>query len=127
MTKKYWMRPPLHTSVAVLLLACYVPTFAGPAPAAVPVHIVKSDLRPLIRAGAQSHVQFAVLVPHAVSTTAGGTWSSAAGIATWNYAVQVPTAISLSFHAIRSSLPSSAVLVVRGASTTTSYKARDLN
>jgi transposase len=35
MTKKYWMRPPLHTSFAVLLLACYVPTFAVPAPAAV--------------------------------------------------------------------------------------------
>ncbi len=72
-------------------------------------------------------MQFAVLVPHTVSTTTGGTWSTAAGVATWNYAVQVPTAISLSFHANRSSLPPSAVLVVRGASTTTRYKARDLN
>lgn len=72
-------------------------------------------------------MQFAVLVPHAVSTTTGGTWSSASGIATWNYAVQVPTAISLSFHAVRSSLPRGAAIVVRGASTTTSYKARDLH
>jgi len=104
-----------------------VATIARPAPATVPVHIVKSDLRPLIRAGAQSPVQFAVLVPYAVSTTKGGAWSSAAGIATWSYAVQVPTAISLSFHATKSSLPPSAVLMVRGASTTTSYKARDLH
>lgn len=108
-------------------LTILVATFAGPASAAVRVHIVKSDLRPLIRAGAQSPVQFAVLVPYAVSTATGGVWSSAAGTATWNYAVQVPTAISLSFHTIRSSLPRSAVLVVRGASTTTSYKARDLH
>jgi hypothetical protein len=108
-------------------LTILVATFADPAPAAVRIHIVKSDLRPLIRAGAQSPVQFAVLVPNAVSTTTGGAWSSVAGRATWNYAVQVPTAISLSFHAIRSSLPPSAVLVVRGASTTTSYMARDLH
>jgi lysyl endopeptidase len=105
----------------------FMATFAGPTPAAVPVHIVKSDLRPLIRAGAQSPIQFAVLVPHTMSTTTGGSWSSAAGVATWKYAVQVPTAISLSFHATKSSLPASAVLVVRGTSTTTSYKARDLH
>ncbi len=109
------------------VLAILVATFPSPARAAVRVHIVKSDLRPLIRAGAQSSVQFAVLLPYAVSTTTDGTWSSAAGIATWKYSVQVPTAISLSFHAITSSLPPSALLVVRGASTTTSYKARNLH
>jgi lysyl endopeptidase len=108
-------------------LAILVTMFAGPVLAAVPVHIVKSDLRPLIRAGAKSAVQFAVLVPHTVSTTTGGSWSSTADVATWEYAVQVPTAISLSFHATKSLLPPSAVLVVRGTSTTTSYKARDLN
>jgi hypothetical protein len=108
-------------------LAILLAMFAGPVPAAVPVHIVTSDLRPLIRAGAKSPVQFAVLVPHTVSTTTGGSWSSAAGVATWKYAVQVPTAISLSFHATKSSLPPSAVLVVRGTSTTTSYKARNLH
>ena len=59
-------------------LTILVATFARPAPAAAPVHIVKSDLRPLIRVGAQSPVQFAVLVPHAVSTTTGGAWSNAA-------------------------------------------------
>ena len=102
--------------------------FTQPSLAAIPVHVVKTDLRPLIRAAVQSPVQFAVPVPHSVSTTSGGTWSSTAdGVATWSYAVQVPTAVSLSFHAINSSLPASAVLVVRGAKSTTRYAASDLH
>ncbi len=95
--------------------------------AAVPVHIVKTDLKPLIRAGFDSPVQFAVLVPHAVSAASGGSWSVAAGRATWQYAVDVPTAVSLSFHATLSSLPASAVLVVRGTQSTVSYRAHDLH
>jgi lysyl endopeptidase len=95
--------------------------------AAVPVLIVKADLKPLIRAGMDSPVQFAVLVPHAVSAASGGSWSTADGRATWRYAVDVPTAVSVSFHAINSSLPASATLEVRGAKTTTSYRARDLH
>ncbi len=56
------------------VLAALVLTFAAAALAAgVPVHIVKTDLKPLIRAGFNSPVQFAVLVPHAVSTSSGGT------------------------------------------------------
>lgn len=106
------------------LLASMLPAAAF---AAVPVYIVKTDLKPLIRAGMDSPVQFAVLVPHAVSVTSSGNWSTANGRATWSYAVDVPTAVSLSFHAINSSLPASATLEVRGAKTTTSYRARDLH
>jgi lysyl endopeptidase len=108
-------------------LAAFVSTFAVAALAAVPVHIVKTDLKPLIRAGMDSPVQFAVLVPHAVSATSDGSWSTADGRATWRYAVDVPTAVSLSFHATKSSLPDDATLVVRGARTTTGYRARDMH
>jgi hypothetical protein len=101
--------------------------FTQAAGAATPVHIVRADLKPLIRAAYDSPVQFAVLVPHAASTTNAGIWSVAGDRATWRYAVQVPTAVSLSFHATGSSLPESATLVVRGAKTTTSYGARDLH
>jgi hypothetical protein len=101
--------------------------FAHSASAAVAVHIVRTDLKPLIDAAVDSPVQFAVLVPHRVSTASGGTWSEAGGRATWRYAVQVPTAVSLSFHATQSSLPESATLVVASAKTTTSYRARDLH
>jgi hypothetical protein len=108
-------------------LAAFVSTFAVAALAAVPVHIVKTDLKPLIRAGMDSPVQFAVLVPHAASVTGEGIWSTADDRATWRYAVEVPTAVSLSFHATKSSLPASATLVVRTAKTTTSYRSRDLH
>jgi hypothetical protein len=95
--------------------------------AAVPVHIVKSDLKPLIRAAIESPVQFAVLVPHAVSASTVGTWTTTGQRATWSYAAQVPTAVSLSFHASQSSLPESARLIVRGSQTITSYGPRDLH
>lgn len=117
----------LSAKACVGLLLIPLVFYAGLAAAAVPVHIVKTDLRPLIRAAAQSPVRFAVLVPHAVSTTTGGSWSTDSGTATWSYAVDVPTAVSLSFHAVNSNLPASALLVVRGAHGTTRYSARDLH
>ena len=109
----------------VLTVLAYL--FASAGVAAVPVHVVKTDLKAGIRAGMQSPVQFAVLVPHKLSTASGGTWSTSGDKAIWSYAVQVPTAVSLSFHATASSLPPSATLVVRGAETTTNYRARNLH
>ena len=88
--------------------------------------MVRANLEPLIRAAADSPVQFAVPVPHSASTAASGTWSVAGGQATWRYAVQVPTAVSLSFHARVPSFPESAVLLVSGAHSATSYGASDL-
>jgi hypothetical protein len=65
-------------------------------------------------------------VPHTASTAASGSWSVTGDEATWRYAVQVPTAVSLSFHAL-GALPASATLLVEGGSATTSYSARDLH
>lgn len=113
-------RPLLYAAVLIY-------GFAASAFAAVPVHVVKSDLKPLIRAAVRSPVQFAVSVPHAVSTSTGGTWSATGQLATWTYAARVPTAVSLSFHAAQSNLPEAATLVVRGTKNTTSYNARDVN
>ena len=110
------------TALAVLLAA-----FGHAASAAVTVHIVKTDLKPLIHAAVDSPVQFAVLVPHAASTASAGNWSVEGAQATWRYAVAVPTAVSLSFHATQSLLPESATLIVRGAKTATSYRAHDLH
>jgi len=62
-----------------------------------------------------------------LSAENAGNWSVEGAQATWRYAVAVPTAVSLSFHAVRISLPDSAVLVVRGAKTTTTYGARDVH
>jgi len=68
-----------------------------------------------------------VPVPHAASTASAGTWSVSGGRAVWRYAVRVPTAVSLSFHATEVTFPESAVLEVRGARTTTSYSAREVH
>jgi len=98
---------------------------AGAAPAAA-AFVVRTNLAPLIRAAAGSPVQFAVPIPHTASTAASGTWETAGGQATWRYAVQVPTAVSLSFHALVPSFPESAALLVSGAHSAVSYGASDL-
>jgi hypothetical protein len=99
------------------------PASAAPAVAAF---VVRTNLEPLIRAAADSPVQFAVPVPHTASTASSGSWSVTGGEATWSYAVRVPSAVSLSFHALAASLPESATLLVSGGQTTTSYRASDL-
>ena len=114
----------LARAAAPAILTCALLQTAA---AAVPVHIVKTDLKPLIRAAYHSPVQFAVLVPHTASLGTAGKWSVNGDRATWAYAVQIPTAVSMSFHATHVSLPESATLVVRGAKTTTSYRARDVH
>jgi hypothetical protein len=105
--------------LAVFLFGCAAAVAAAPR---IAPFVVRTDLAPLIRAAASSPVQFAVPVPHAASTAASGQWSVAGGAATWHYAVQVPGAVSLSFHA-RGSLPAGATLLVNGAEVSTSYDA----
>jgi lysyl endopeptidase len=109
------------TYLAALLAMIHV------ASAATAVHTLNRDLRPLIRAAASSPVQFAVEIPYAVSPDTAGSWSKSGGQATWGYAVRVPTAVSLSFHALHVRLPESAVLTVRGSSTTVTYRGSDVH
>jgi lysyl endopeptidase len=120
----------MHTRIlrrfSAAVFATLVFVFAGAAPA-TPVHILKVDLRPGIRAGASAPAQFAVLVPHKASSGSAGTWAVHAGQAIWEYSVAVPSAVSLSFHATRSNLPPGAMLVVRGARTTATYAAGALH
>jgi lysyl endopeptidase len=118
----------LKLDCIVLVAWLILPLVFSPASAApVAVHVIRTDLKPLIRAAYQSPVQFAVLVPHAASTSSAGTWTVTGDRATWTYAVQIPTAVSMSFHATGVSLPETAVLIVRGIKTTTSYRARDVH
>jgi lysyl endopeptidase len=84
------------------------------------------DLRPLIRQAAKTQVQFAVSVPHDISTHSAGTWSETAGIARWHYATRIPTAVSMSFHATPTILPASATLTVQSKASTVVYRGRDL-
>ena len=89
---------------------------------------VRRDLKPLIKSAVNIPVQFAVPVAHRVSAASAGLWSTAESPdrARWTYSIRIPTASSLSFHARQLRLPASAVLTVRGATTTVVYRAADL-
>ena len=108
--------------LALIFLIC-----TGPVLASGRSEVVKADLDSLIRAAAPHSVQFAVSVPHTVSVGSNGSWSVSNGIATWRYTVRIPTAVSLSFHAINTRLPASAQLTVSGKSTTSVYSNADLH
>ncbi|HTD73674.1 MAG TPA: hypothetical protein VK652_09105 [Steroidobacteraceae bacterium] len=95
--------------------------------AAGQVVTLQTDLRPLIKAAANTPVQFAVHVPHTVSAQADGQWAAVTSTsAEWSYSIRIPSAASMSFHATSIRLPSSAVLTVQGAKTTVVYRAQDI-
>lgn len=123
MTKKYGMRPPLHACVAVLLIACYVPSTR----ASGPIEVINTDLSPLIDESARYPVRFAVDVPHPVSASSQGQWTDNGFSSTWAYTTRIETAVSMSFHASVLALPPSAVLTVAGANSSSTYRARDVN
>jgi lysyl endopeptidase len=121
MTRPATLRAPTLPLLLVVLAAG-----AHPALALAATDTIRIDLRPLIEQAAPNPNQFAVDVPHAVSIQRSGDWSTAGGIRTWQYAVAVPEAVSLSFHAPRIHLPPSATLTVTSPATTTQYRAADL-
>lgn len=100
--------------------------WALPAFAAAAVDTLRVDLNPLIDSAAKSPQQFAVNIPHAVSSAAQGTWSRHGSTSTWVYSVRIPTAVSMSFHASSAVLPPSAALTVSSAGAAVRYVARDV-
>jgi lysyl endopeptidase len=103
-----------------LCLACRVVAATG-------VDTVHVDLNPLIDSAARSNEQFAVNIRRAVSSAAQGSWKQKGGFSTWVYTVQIPTAISVSFHASAATLPPSAVLTVSADHHAVKYSARNVN
>ena len=122
MNRGFFARSALYVAAAMLLI------LGHSASAATASDVLNIDLGPLIDQAAQSPTRFAVDLPHPVSMDRTGTWTRAGGTSTWTYSIRVPTAVSMSFHAQRASLPSGAVLTVtanNGAHT--SYSARDIS
>jgi hypothetical protein len=109
------------------LMSITTSSFASLPQPAVSVDTVRIDLNPLIDRASHFPQQFAVNVPHSVSSAAQGHWSTLGAVSTWTYSVRVPTAISVSFHASGAKLPSSAVLTVAAAKRSFTYTARDVN
>jgi hypothetical protein len=114
----------------VLILFAVVGFGASASQSSTPaVDVVRVDLERLIDAAVKDRNRFAVDIPRAVdaSQAGTGTWSVAHGVATWRYAVRVPTAVSLSFHAANIYLPPSAQLKVLAGESTNTYTAKDIN
>ena len=94
---------------------------------AAPVDVVNVDFGSMIAQAAKERNRFALEVPHQLTVDRAGKWVVSGGVATWTYAVQVPTAVSLSFHAPRVVLPAGATLTVTSKSRTYLYRARDIH
>jgi lysyl endopeptidase len=112
----------LRAGALAIGLACV----AVPGLAAAPREVMRTDLVPLIDEAAKSPDQFAVNIPHHLTVTADGAWSVTESTAVWRYSIQIPKAVSISFHATRAALPANAILSVRAGSTVYSYRPREL-
>jgi lysyl endopeptidase len=95
--------------------------------AATAVDTIRIDLNPLIDSAAHSQEQFAVNIRRAVSSATQGNWKQNGKLSTWIYTVQIPTAISVSFHASAATLPPSAVLTVSTDQHSVKYSARNVS
>lgn len=114
-------RFPSIGSILAAMFCC-----VAPSQAATPL-VLAVDLPALIDKVADQPERFAVEVPQRVSASTEGDWTFRGSARVWNYSVQVPTAVSMSFHAARVVLPASAVLTVTGARASAVYRARDIN
>ncbi len=106
-----------------LLLLLFV--WSGATQAASPV-VLSVDFPTLISRVATQPERFALPVQHSVSIGSQGQWSTTGPRQTWTYVLRIPTAVSMSFHAPRLALPSSAVLTITGDRAVVQYRARDV-
>src|SRR3984957_1890622 len=95
--------------------------------AATAVDAIHVDLNPLLDTAARSQEQFAVNIRRAVSSASQGSWKQKGTVSTWVYTVQIPTAISMSFHPSAATLPPSAVLTVSTDHHAIKYSARNVS
>ena len=115
MSSRVRARKAWHLAVTVLLLGL----LNQPIRAAAPVDVFDVDIAPLIDSSARYPTRFAVDIARPVSLSTQGQWSDKGANSVWTYTVRIGTAVSMSFHASRLSLPSSASLTVSGASAAT--------
>jgi hypothetical protein len=114
------------TSTCLAGWMCLALCAASPLAAAPVVDTLRVDLDSLIDKAARTREQFAVNLPHSVSSATQGSWSRRGSTSTWVYSTRVPTVISMSFHAPRIVLPPSAVFTVSTDRTTVKYSAHDI-
>ena len=113
-----------------LLCACVLfPIWSGGALAAdAPVRVMSIDMPTLIdRSVARSPNRFAVDVPYVASPDTQGQWTnSSAATSTWRHSLQIPGAVSMSFHASRLQMPVGSTLKVTIGGQDYLYSANDI-
>ena len=92
----------------------------------LPAEVLNVDLGPRIEQSYRFPERFAVDIPHSASASTSGEWTRSGTVSTWHYRVQIPTAVSMSFHARQVHLPASAVLTVTGGGGHVVYRAADV-
>jgi len=85
------------------------------------------DLAAGIERAAAFPTRFAVDVPHAISPNTRGEWTTTGSTSTWRHALQIPGAVSMSFHASGVRLPDGAVLKTTIGGVEYFYRAKDLH
>jgi len=76
---------------ALLVLAVCALLVGSPVLLAAPrVDVLSADLNPLIDRAAAFPTRFAVDVPHAVSPSTHGEWTTSGTVDTWRYATRIP-------------------------------------
>jgi hypothetical protein len=113
------LRALLIPSLCAVLLASL--GAAGAADAGVPTEVVPADFVTGIDRSIGIPEQFAIAVPYSSGLLTHGTWTSTGNTRTWRLELQVPGAVSLSFHASRVALPASASLSVTGGNVEYTY------
>ena len=101
--------------------------FTSIANARAVVDVVNVDLGRLIDRSILHPNRFAADVPYNINSDGKGTWTTSGTTTTWRYAVQIPTAVSMSFHADVIQLPSSARMSVTANGNVYIYTANDIN
>lgn len=123
------MRHGYRLAASLLLIAVvgFSPPFTGEAVAGNAPEVLTTDLAHEIDKVARIPERFAVEVPHRFDVRDHGHWDAGNGTAHWHYALRVPGAVSLSFHADLVDLPPSAVLQVSAGSQQYRYSAKDVH
>jgi hypothetical protein len=109
MNRVVFGRLVLYGLAAVLVL------FLSGATIGVSREVLDVDLSPLIDRSAQYPTRFAVEVPHPVSIEGAGSWTQNGTASAWTYAIRIPGAVSMSFHASMAYVPPTRVLKVAGS------------
>lgn len=112
-----------HLAFVCALLASWTPFAWGAGPR---VRVMSVDMPSLIDRAADSPTRFAVDVPYVASPETQGEWTTTGSMSTWRHSLQIPGAVSMSFHATPVQMPAGSILKVTIGGLDYVYSANDV-